>query len=344
MIDVVVPCYRYGRYLRECVESVLTQDVDGLRVLIIDDASPDETPEVANALAREDARVSVVRHSANRGIIATLNEGVEWASGKYMLIISADDVLFPGALQRAIALMENHPDVGLTCGRALEVVGECPPDWRDRQVDDGYRIFSGAEFLDRSGVRNIVYAPTAVVRTALQKRVGGYRKELPHAADMEMWLRLAAYGPVGVIKAYQAVYRKHGENFSLAYATRYGLPDLEQRAAAVTCFIEACRHVLPNAERRRRAMLRLLSKEALGVAAAAFNDANYEMADELYRFALRTCPSARWSIAGSKVALRRMLGPSGWRFIEPLVRRSRRARRKLEALNPLNARGDVYRY
>ena len=89
-MDVVIPCYRYGRYLQECVQSVLTQGIGGLRVLIIDDASPDETPEVAAALARQDKRVTYRRHEANRGHIETYNEGIAWARADYMMLLSAE--------------------------------------------------------------------------------------------------------------------------------------------------------------------------------------------------------------------------------------------------------------
>jgi len=82
-VDVIVPCYRYGRFLCECVESVLSQQIQSLRVLIIDDASPDNTAEAATALASEDSRVEFVRHKTNAGHIATYNEGIEWAGGDY---------------------------------------------------------------------------------------------------------------------------------------------------------------------------------------------------------------------------------------------------------------------
>ena len=62
-IDVVIPCYNYGRFLHQCVNSVLGQVGVDVRVLVIDDASPDNTAEVAAALAREDPRVTVIRHS-----------------------------------------------------------------------------------------------------------------------------------------------------------------------------------------------------------------------------------------------------------------------------------------
>lgn len=86
-VDVIVPCYRYGHFLRQCVESVLNQSMRNVRVLIIDDTSPDNTAEVAAELAKEDPRVTFVRHSVNKGHIATYNEGIDWASSEYMLIL-----------------------------------------------------------------------------------------------------------------------------------------------------------------------------------------------------------------------------------------------------------------
>jgi glycosyltransferase involved in cell wall biosynthesis len=66
-VDVVIPCYKYAHYLHGCVESVLSQEGVEVRVLILDDASPDNTPEVGEELARQDGRVEYRRHAVNRG-------------------------------------------------------------------------------------------------------------------------------------------------------------------------------------------------------------------------------------------------------------------------------------
>lgn len=116
---MVVPCFRYGRFLRECVESVLTQSGPELRVLIIDDASPDTTAEVAEGLVCSDPRVSYCRHTSNQGLIATANEGIAWARADHMLLLSADDYLLPGALSRSVELMDDHPSVAFTFGGAV---------------------------------------------------------------------------------------------------------------------------------------------------------------------------------------------------------------------------------
>ena len=74
-VDVVVPCYNYGRFLEECVRSVLDQSLGDLRVLIIDDASADDLFSVARRLAHIDSRVSVISHPQNWGHISTYNQG-----------------------------------------------------------------------------------------------------------------------------------------------------------------------------------------------------------------------------------------------------------------------------
>src|SRR5436190_15792241 len=118
-VDVFVPCYNYARYLRECVESVLSQEGVDVRVLILDDCSTDNSEEVGLELAAADPRVEYRRHAVNRGHTTTYNEGLDWVSGDCCLLLSADDVLAPGAFARAAAVMRAHPEVGLVYGQAI---------------------------------------------------------------------------------------------------------------------------------------------------------------------------------------------------------------------------------
>jgi len=82
-VDVVVPCYNYGRYLKRCVESLLAKENLDVRVLIIDDCSTDDSAQVGAALASADRRVQFRRHDKNLGHIATYNEGLlGWAEAE----------------------------------------------------------------------------------------------------------------------------------------------------------------------------------------------------------------------------------------------------------------------
>lgn len=323
-IDVVVPCYNYGSFLNQCVDSLLNQAGVDLRVLIIDDASLDNTAEVAADFAGRDSRVTVVRHSANRGHIATYNEGIEWASAEYMLILSADDYLLPGALSRAAQLMDTHSEVGFTAGNVV-VLGDDGTETPVRRFvevtgQSDQCILGGLEFIELSGAHNLVATCTAVVRTELQKHLGGYRPELPHAGDMEMWLRFAAHAPVGFIAAFQGVYRQHRANMSSPYNTMRGfLAELQQRKAAFDCLFETCRDTLPDAGRLRWKLFGYLGAIAVKAANDAFNMNELEASRQLAAFALGVSPQITRSSAWMKLTFKQGIGRRAWSALRPAV-------------------------
>jgi glycosyltransferase involved in cell wall biosynthesis len=260
-IDVVVPCHNYGRFLEECVASVTAQSHRDLRVLIIDDASSDETAAVGAALAGGDTRVTFRRHPTNQGHIATYNEGLDWADGDSLLLLSADDFLLPGALARAAEVLDAAPEVGLVYGAFVYYHRNSPlPYWAERPwaqrrspatrtLDEqgvgeaGWRRLDRSVFIGRLGIGNHVGTSSAVTRLSVQRRLGGYRPDLPHAADLEMWLRFALYSEVAYVDRLQSVYRRHGGNMSKAYD---GLPDLSECVRSFSLHYPAIR-ALPNA-------------------------------------------------------------------------------------------------
>jgi len=244
-VDVVVPCYRYGRFLRGCVDSVLSQEGCDVRVLIIDDASADGSAKIARAAAVEDRRVAVRIHERNEGMAAVCNEGIEWAEAEYFLTLSADDLLTPGALARATNIMTELPEVSFTYGTELilDSGGTTPIVAPDPHVN--WWISSGSAFIRHvcSTGRNHVGTSTAVVRTSAQKAVGGYRPELPHTSDMEMWLRLAMQGAVAYTDVAQGIRRVHGANMSTTRFGRRSLDYIERETALKSFFANEGRSI-----------------------------------------------------------------------------------------------------
>jgi glycosyltransferase involved in cell wall biosynthesis len=221
-IDVIVPNYQYGRFLRECVSSILSQGIADTRVVIIDNASTDDSVAVARRLASEDHRVEVVEHQKNLGHLTSFNEGIDRARADYFMILCSDDMLAPGSLRRAITFMERNDDVHLTFGREL-VMGVDGPKRRSA-FDTGegnWQILSGRqlrEVLCRTGrpdaSRFMVAGTTAIARTTAQKRVGYYRQNLPHTSDLEIWLRFSCVGKAAMTDATQGIRRVHPTNRS----------------------------------------------------------------------------------------------------------------------------------
>jgi glycosyltransferase involved in cell wall biosynthesis len=325
-VDIIVPCYKYAHYLRGCVESALAQPGVDVRVLILDDASPDHAPEVAEELCRQYPRVAYRRHPVNRGHIDTYNEGLEWAASPYALLLSADDMLAPGALARAVRVMERHPEVSLTHGD--QVVFEAEPGLPRtpaEATDCPYEVIASEAFIEdccgQGG--NPVATPTAVFRTATQKDVGGYRKSLPHTADLENWLRIAARAAVARLRAHQAYKRMHAGNMQHQYVGP-APGHLEQMAAAFEAFFEGAGRRLANANQLRGRALRRLAEEAFWSANWAFDRGDDAACGRLLDYALRLSPAVRAQPAWSRLRWKRRLGVRLWGVLGPLANRLRR--------------------
>jgi glycosyltransferase involved in cell wall biosynthesis len=114
-LTFVVRAYNYGRYLAECLNSIFAQsDAPRFDVLVIDDASDDNTPEVLAAI--DDPRLVVIRHKRNRGHAHTMNEALRLAKGEYVARIDPDDRYRPHFAAVAVEVLRRRPAVGLVYG------------------------------------------------------------------------------------------------------------------------------------------------------------------------------------------------------------------------------------
>lgn len=324
-VDVVVPCYNYARFLERCVDSLLTQVGIHLRVLIIDDASSDDTPHVGERLALRDPRVTFRRHEVNRGHIATYNEGlIEWAAAQYSLLISADDALAPGALTRAVRIMDRHNEVEMVYGMALIIIGDESPIKAPELFSDDYRIVPGFRFLQFccENCYNPVPTPTAIVRTEAQHLIGGYRAEFPHTGDLEMWMRFAVRGPIGVLRGVQGYYRWHAGNMGHSYYTQIVG---DRRDVAHTCeyVLAPLRERLPESRQWLRAAFGRLAERAFLSAMNAFDRGDTAECETWIEFAEEISSDLGHPPMPSGLQVRRLMGQTLWQLVRPTWNRFR---------------------
>ena len=297
-VSVVIPCYNYGRYLPAAVGSVLGQPGVHVDVIVVDDASTDNSVAVASSLAAAHTQVRLIAHDANRGHIQTYNDGLAVANGDYVVLLSADDLLAPGSLLRAVSLLEARKDLALAYGYAPRFVDEPPPA---RTRSRSWTIWSGEDWIERVCRRgsNVVFNPEVVLRGEVLRELGGYDPRLPHSGDLLMWMQAALRGGVGRVNgADQAFYRVHGGNMHL---TDFGgfMPDLQQRRRAFEVFFDEDAHdrdLMPLASLARQA----LAKEALrlGLLEARRGEMDYRQRCAAYEeYALATVPDLRRSRA-----------------------------------------------
>lgn len=328
-----MPCYNYGHHLPFALASVLGQPGLDVDVIVIDDASPDGSGAIVRALAERDERVRAILHEHNRGHIATYNEGLEAATGDYVVLMSADDALTPGSLARATALLEAEPSVGLVYGFPINFRGHPPPA---KQKVRSWTVWSGEEWIDRRCRKgdNCISSPEVVMRTSVQHAIGGYDSQLPFSGDLEMWLRAAAFADVGRVNgAAQAYYRLHDESMQRSVYTGH-MTELEGRLAAFQTVLVGPQARLRSGDQMFAKARRRLAIIALSYACSACDRgrAEVEPMDEYVAFAERVWPAARqlrkWRalqqrVAGRSSGLDRILGDKGRRVIADLNGRLR---------------------
>jgi glycosyltransferase involved in cell wall biosynthesis len=262
-VTVVIPCYNYGHFLAECLESVFADaDQVDIDAIIVDDASPDGSAQVARQIAERDPRVRVIAHERNMRHIATYNEGLAAAEGEYVVLLSADDLLAKGAVARSAALLQAHPEVGLVYGFSRRFF-DTPPE--PRNLLRSWSIWDGPEWVAKvtRTVSNPIYTPEVMMRASTMRELVGYDARLPHAADFHLWLRAGTRAAIGRVNGVdQAFYRVHGANM---HTEQYSgaVVDVEQRYLSLQILFDEDGARLPGVETIRAAAYRALAREAL---------------------------------------------------------------------------------
>jgi len=279
-VTVVIPCYNYGRYLREAVSFAFQQEHVAVRVVIVDDCSTDDSLLIARQIEASDSRVSVISHEHNKGHIHTYNDGLAVVGTEFFTLVSADDLIAPGALDRAVCLMEAFPRVGLVYGKVEVFDDDTVPEEQHRSQDGIWVIWRGGEWTRRIVHRgyNPIKSPEAVLRTQTLTQVGGYNPALPHSGDLEYWLRVAMAGwDVGQIRrSTQAFYRVHGRNM---HVQNFGtVENIEQKLGAF--------EVLSGDARLHSQGTHTLVREALGAAQGHLQRGNTVEARPLLTFVI----------------------------------------------------------
>jgi glycosyltransferase involved in cell wall biosynthesis len=302
---VVIPCYNYGRFLEAAARAALDQPGVEMRVIIVDDASTDDSLAVARVLEQRYPEVQVIAHAANRGHIATYNDGLAAVRTEFVTLVSADDLVAPGSLTRSIELMRAHPGVGLVYGRPLSFTDGGSPRRAFTMRPTTWSVWGGTEWMGLSSWRgrSFVLSPEVVMRTAALREVGGYNAGLPHSGDLEYWLRTAARWDIGRINGpIQAYYRVHASNMHLT--TFLGMAaDLRHRAAAfdvldtdeIAGLVPRSRAMLHTARRKMARQAMALSRRELARGGA------HAAAAELRDIAVGLDGSVRFSRLAHKV-------------------------------------------
>jgi glycosyltransferase involved in cell wall biosynthesis len=203
-VSVVIPCYNQARFLSEAIESALAQTHRPTETIVVDDGSTDDTAQVA-------AGYAAVRYvpQRNRGQGAARNEGLKHVTGTFVVFLDSDDRLLPSALDTGVRCFEAHPERAFVAGRSVGI----GPDGVQRST-------SQEPLVDRNHYvallrHNYIWTPgTAMFRTDVVRRVGGFKTKVCGAEDYDLYLRIARTHPIWCHGQTVVEYRQHDNRMS----------------------------------------------------------------------------------------------------------------------------------
>lgn len=219
LVSILVPSFNGAPWLRGALDSILAQTYPNIEILLLDDASTDDTPAIA---ADYGDRITFIRQPKNLGIYDNVNIGIARAKGELIATYHADDVYLPAMVAVQVAYLQAHPEVGAVFGSDILVDAEGREYGRIRLPKKirGEQPLPYPVVLNTllSYKNNFLVCPTAMVRTSVHRDVGVYRQDrYRNTSDLEMWLRIARRYSIAVLESHLMKYRHFHGNSSQRY-------------------------------------------------------------------------------------------------------------------------------
>lgn len=213
LVSVFIPSYNYQRYLGDAIDSILAQTYRDWELIIVDDASADDSPAIIQRYQRRyPERIRCTLLERNVGQSEATNVGLRQAQGEFVALLAADDIARPERLAQGVELLRRRPEVAAAFSRVTYIDGDGHPlpvreDIFNRPFEDmRWQLLEG----------NFLCGTSIVARIATMQAVGGYNRILGYVEDYDLWLRLLDRHELVRVDDVWVDYRLHGENLSFA--------------------------------------------------------------------------------------------------------------------------------
>lgn len=208
-VSVIIPSYNHAPYLRECVDSVLTQEHPNIELIVVDDGSTDGSLDILRAYGE---RITLLQQRGGRQARAR-NLGLGVAHGELVAFLDSDDRYLPGRITSAVAALQAAPDVGVVWGdyRQIDAAGVLISEarWTPAATDFRRELIAG----------NPICNATVTLRRSVLDEIGGFDERVPRVCDGAAWYQIAARGHRFLhLDRLVLDYRQHGANDSSRFA------------------------------------------------------------------------------------------------------------------------------
>ncbi|MGB1285917.1 MAG: glycosyltransferase family 2 protein [Aggregatilineales bacterium] len=208
LISIVMPTYNGTKYLDQAIESCLDQTYPHWELVVVDDASTDNTQQRLKEWQERDSRIRVIRHENNKGLPGALNTGIQHMDGAYFTWLSDDDLLRAHTLKTMLQFLEDNPEIELVYTDYSEV------DENNNFIRRRY-----VEAPELLGIANPIGVCHLRKREVFDK-VGIYAEDLFLAEDLEFWIRAFMKCKVSILREDLFLYRQHQASLTTSQKKR----------------------------------------------------------------------------------------------------------------------------
>ncbi|MBN1545109.1 MAG: glycosyltransferase [Syntrophaceae bacterium] len=213
LVTVIIPAHNHSKYIEECIDSVLSQEYSSIDLIVIDDGSSDGTDCRIREILRRNPSSFRFLSRENRGLVATLNEGLKIARGNFICELASDDLLLQGSLEKRVDYLLKHPEIGVVFADAYHLFGPSRTKMRLNNGKTGFRSDTHSLSDLLSGKARMLFA-TGLFRKEVINGIGGFDEDFRYFEDIAIKFHLPLSTQVGYLDEPVMYYRKHGSNTS----------------------------------------------------------------------------------------------------------------------------------
>jgi glycosyltransferase involved in cell wall biosynthesis len=224
LVSICIPTYNRAGMIGRAIESALGQTYKNIEVIVVDNASSDNTAAVVASY--EDESLTYVKNERNLGLFGNFNRCIELATGKYLHILHSDDYIDPNFTALCIAFFQENPSVVMTSTRARIV-----SDGFEKNItcSDTDRVYTAPEGFRRLlASRSFIACSSVMVKREIYDETGPFNPEYPYSSDFFQWLKIARNHDIGFVSGACVFYLQgeHSETFRLMFSSPQGYLDM----------------------------------------------------------------------------------------------------------------------
>lgn len=207
LVSVIMPVYNSEKYLKEAIDSVLSQSYSNIELVIVNDGSKDSSKQIIKSY--NDSRIQYVENESNGGIVYSRNKGLSHSKGEFVATLDSDDIALRERISMQVDFLQNNPEYGM-CGTFYRTIDSQGNYLAKVQFPTG-----NTDIISHLLIGNCFCNSTVMIRRDIALDLK-YREKFDIVEDYELWYRISKRAKLANLPQVSVLYRVHGTNISAA--------------------------------------------------------------------------------------------------------------------------------